>query len=328
MRTHRNWFAAFTIALVAAFATSAPTLSAPWPQRPVRVVVPLGAGSGIDVAARLFAEKLAERWKMPVLIENRPGADGLIGTAAFSSMRDDHSLLYWNASVFTLYPLLQQKLSYDPQRDLVPISSTTQNAFVIAASIQSRLNSLGSLLATSRSQPGRLNYNGGAGELPYLFAGFLRRAGIEMMLVPYRDANTALQDLVEGRLNVYAALLTTVLPLAQVGKIKMIAVTGRERSPIAPDVPTAIEQGFADGEFDGLAGFFGPQGMPAERRERLSADIRAVAADPGLVERLTALGQTVRGSTPVEFVSSIDERYAKMAAILTLIGNTPDRQAQ
>jgi tripartite-type tricarboxylate transporter receptor subunit TctC len=287
--------------------------------------VPISAGSGTDVAARLFAEKLAERWKMPFYIENRPGADGLIGTAAFAGTRDDHTVLYWNSSAFTLYPLLQQKLSYDPHRDILPISITTENAFVIAASNQSKIDSIGALLRAARSQPGKLNYNGGAGELPYLFAGLLKNAGVELTLVPYRDATLAVQDLIEGRLDIYATLLTTVLPLAKAGKVKLIAVTGRMRAPAAPEIPTAIEQGLPDGEFDGLAGFFGPRGTPVDRRERIAADIRAVAADPQLADRLAALGQTVRGSTPAEFAASIDERYAKMAAIVSLIGNTAGR---
>src|SRR5262249_19028943 len=156
---------------------------------------------------------------------------------------DDHTLLYWVASVFTLYPLLQERLPYDPHRDVVPIATTTENAFVIAASNQSKLDSLRALAAAARLQPGKLNYNGGPGEAPYLFAGFLKSAGIEMTQVPYRDSSLALQDLVEGRLDIYLQLLTSVLPLAQAGKVKLLAVTGRQRFSTATDVPTAIEQG-------------------------------------------------------------------------------------
>jgi tripartite-type tricarboxylate transporter receptor subunit TctC len=325
MRTRRNWPACFTLALSVLFASYAPVPAAEmWPQRPVRVIVPIGAGSGTDVAARLFAERLAERWKQPAFVENRPGADGLIGTAAFAATRDDHTLLYWNASVFTLYPLLQQKLPYDPHRDVVPISITTENAFVIAASKQSKLDSLRALSSAARSQPGRLNYNAGGGEAPYLFAGFLKNAGIELTLVPYRETTLALQDLAEGRLDILVPLLTSVLPLAQAGKVQLLAVTGRQRSPIASEVSTAMEQGFPDGEFDGLTGIFGPRGTPDDRRDRIAADIRAVAADPSFVERLTVLGQTVRGSTPAEFTAAIDERYAKMVAIVASLARRPN----
>jgi tripartite-type tricarboxylate transporter receptor subunit TctC len=322
MLTRRDWTAPFTLALSVVFALCAQVPAAEmWPQRPVRIIVPIGAGSGTDAAARLFAERLAERWKVAAFIENRPGADGLIGTAAFANMRDDHTLLYWNSSVFTLYPLLQPKLTYEPLRDVVPISIATENIFVIAASKRSKLDSLSALSVAARSQSGHLNYNAGGGEAPYLFAGFLRSARIELTLVPYRETSLALQDLAEGRLDILVPLLTSVLPLAQAGKVQLLAVTGRQRSPIATDVSTAIEQGFPDGNFDGLTGFFGPRGMPADRGDRIAADIRAVAADPSFVERLTALGQTVRGSTPAEFTASINERYSKMAAIVALIGS-------
>jgi tripartite-type tricarboxylate transporter receptor subunit TctC len=219
----------------------------------------------------------------------------------------------------------QQKLSYDPQRDIVPISIATENAFVITASNQSKLDSVGALLRTARSQPGKLNYNSGAGELPYLFAGVLNSARIELTLVPYRDATIAVQDIIEGRLDVYVALPTNVVPLAKAGKVKLIAVTSRVRTPVAPEVSTAIEQGLPGGEFYGLTGFFGPRGMPADRRDRVAADINAVVADPRIVERLEALGQTVRTSTPAEFAASIDERYAKMAAIVAGIGKKMSR---
>jgi tripartite-type tricarboxylate transporter receptor subunit TctC len=324
MRMQRIWLARLTLTLMTAFATSVPSLAAEvWPQRPVRLILPIGAGSGTDVAARLFAQKLAERWKQAVVIENRPGADGLIGTAAFAGMHDDHTLLYWNSSVFTLYPLLEPRLSYDPQRDFAPISTATENAFVIAASKRSTIDSLRALSAAAQSQPGKLNYNGGAGELPHLFAGFLKRSGIELTQVPYRDATVAAGDLVEGRLDVYTALLTTALPLAQAGKIALIAVTGRQRSSIASETPTAIEQGFPEGAFEGLTGFFGARDMPINRRDRISADVRAVVADPRLAERLAELGQTVRSSTPAEFAAAIEERYANMAGIISLINTKP-----
>jgi tripartite-type tricarboxylate transporter receptor subunit TctC len=314
----RSVFAAGMMALT----WSAPSLHAePWPQRAVRIVVPVSAGIGTDVAARLFAERLAERWKQPAVIENRPGADGLIGTAAFANMRDDHALLYWNSAVFTLYPLLQDKLPYDPRRDIVPISSATINSFVIAVSNHLKTSSLRALVDAARSQPSKLNYNAGAGESPYLFGGFLKSAGIGMVLVPYRELNLAIQDLTEGRLDVSMPLLTSVLPLAQAGKVKLLAVTNERRAPIAPEVPTAIEAGFPELSFEGLAGFFGSRDMPVDRQERIAADIRAVAADPVFAARLAAIGQTARGSTPAEFSAAIELRRSRMVATMKLVGN-------
>jgi tripartite-type tricarboxylate transporter receptor subunit TctC len=321
MAMRQNFLSVFVAGMMALTA-SAPLLYAePWPQRAVRIIVPVSAGSSTDVAARMFAERLAERWKQPAVIENRPGADGLIGTAAFANMRDDHALLYWNSAVFTLYPLLQEKLPYDPRRDIVPISFATDNSFAVTASNQLKTSSLRVLVDAARSQPGKLNYNAGAGELPYLFGGFLKGAGIDMVLVPYRELNLAVQDLAEGRLDVYVSLLTSVLPLAQAGRVKLLAVTNRQRAPMAPEVPTAIEAGYPDLAFDGFAGFFGSRDMPADRQERIAADIRAVAADPIFADRLAATGQTTRGSTPGEFTAAIELRRSRMVAMVKLVGN-------
>jgi tripartite-type tricarboxylate transporter receptor subunit TctC len=294
-----------------------------WPQRTVRIIMPGSAGQGLDVPARLFAERLAERWKQPVIIENRPGADGLIGTAAFANLRDDHALLFWNAAVFTLYPLLQEKLPYDPRRDIVPISAATDGFISVTVSNQLRTSSLRALLDVARSQPGKLNYNAAAGELPYLFSGFLKGAGIDMVLVPYRDLNLAIQDIAEGRLDVYMSSLTSVLPLAQAGKIRLLAVTNKQRAPMAPEVPTAIEAGFPELAVEGLAGFFGSREMPADRQDRVAADIRAVAADPILGDRLAAIGVVALGSTPAEFAAAIELRRSRMVAMVKLVGSKP-----
>jgi tripartite-type tricarboxylate transporter receptor subunit TctC len=321
MAMRQNFLSVFVAGMMALSAFASLLHAEPWPQRAVRIIVPVSAGSSTDVAARMFAERLAERWKQPAVIENRPGADGLIGTAAFANMRDDHALLYWNSAVFTLYPLFQEKLPYDPRRDIVPISFATDNSFAVTASNQLKTSSLRVLVDAARSQPGKLNYNAGAGELPYLFGGFLKGAGIDMVLVPYRELNLAVQDLAGGRLDVYVSLLTSVLPLAQAGRVKLLAVTNRQRAPMAPEVPTAIEAGYPDLAFDGFAGFFGSRDMPADRQKRIAADIRAVAADPIFADRLAAIGQTTRGSTPGEFTAAIELRRSRMVAMVKLVGN-------
>src|SRR5262245_40225272 len=212
-----------------------------WPQRTVRVIFPFGPGIGTDFTARLFAEKLAERWKQPVVVENRPGADSLIGVNAFVAARDDHTLLFSPAAPISLFPLLHEKLAYDPARDLVPIASAADTFVSVAASSSVSVSSLGELVTLARSQPGKLNYNSGGGALPYLFDGFVRSAGLDMVLVSYRELTLAYQDLVEGRLQVVLSTMGGVLPYVQAGKVRFLAVTNKRRAPIAPDVPSAIE---------------------------------------------------------------------------------------
>ena len=310
-------FAGLAIGLIAAEAVVA---TAPWPQRAVRLIVPFGSGSSPDVAARLYAERLAVRWKRPVIVENRPGAEGLAGVTAFASMRDDHALLFSPAAPISVFPFTQERLGYDPARDLVPISSAINTFGSIAVSGSLKVASLAELVALARAQPGKLNWSSGGGAFPTLLAGFAKTAGLDVVEVSYREQNLAIQDLAEGRIQLLATTLTPLLPAAQAGKIRLVAVTSKSRAPVAPDVPTASEAGYAELEFEGLVGFFGRRDMPAELRDRISADVRAVAADPLLVERLASAAQIVRGSSASEFANAIEEQRAKIEAIVRRIG--------
>jgi len=294
-----------------------------WPERTVRVIVTTGAGAGSDVAARLFADRLAARWKRPVIVENRPGADGLIGTAAFTTLRDDHALLFSIAAPITILPLTHDKLPYDPAHDLVPISAATETFGTVAVAASLKIGSLRQFVARARSEPGKFNYYGGAGALPFTFAGFVRQQGLDMVRVSYREFNLGMQDLVQGRLHVMASTMTGFLPAVQAEKVHFLAVTNSTRAPIAPAVPTVIEAGYPELAFDGLAGFFGPRGISIERLHGISEDIRAAAADPVLSDRLIAAGQRVHAGTPTEFSAALEKQREKMAAIANLVGGKP-----
>ena len=291
----------------------------PWPQRTVRVIVPIGSGSAPDFAARLYAERLSARWKQPMIVENRPGADGLIGVSAFATIREDHVLLFSPAAPITVFPFTQEKLAYDPARDFVPISSGIDTFGSIAISASVKAASIGDLVMVARAQPGKLNWTTGGGAFPSLIAGFAKTTGIDVVQVSYRDQNLAIQDLVAGRIQVLATTLTSLLPFAHTGKIRLLAVTNKRRAPVAPEVPTAIEAGYPELEFEGLVGFFGWRDMPAPLRNRISADIRAVAVDPSVVERLATAGQLAHGSSAAEFAAAIEEQRARMQAIVRLV---------
>jgi tripartite-type tricarboxylate transporter receptor subunit TctC len=182
------------------------------------------------------------------------------------------------------------------------------------------VRSLAELVRLAGARPGRLNWASGGGAFPTLLAGFAKTAGIDMVRVAYREQNTAIQDVAEGRVQVLATTLTALLPFAQNGKINVLAVTNKSRAPIAPEVPTAAEAGYAILEFEGLVGFFGWRDISAALRDQISADIREIAADPGIAERLAAAGQIVRGSTSAEFAGAIDEQRAKIEALVRLVG--------
>ena len=306
----------FVLAVLSALALPiTPANAQSWPQRTVRVVVPLPPGIPIDLVCRLFADKLAERWRQPVAVENRQGADGVPAVGGFVSAHDDHTLLCSFPGIVTINPLVYDKLPYNPSRDLVPLTSLSDNFIGIAAPTTLNVNSMADFVKLARSQPGKLNWAASPGNPLYGFAALLNSAHIDMVQVPYRDFRPALQDAGEGRIQAVATGVPALLPLAQAGKVKLLMVHNPERSPQAPDVPTAIEVGYPELTLAGLTGFYGWRDMPAGIKERIAADVRAIASDPAVVDRVKNIGSVVRVGTPTEFATALEEQRARIAAI-------------
>jgi tripartite-type tricarboxylate transporter receptor subunit TctC len=258
-----------------------------------------------------------------VVVENRPGADGLIGTAAFVNLRDDHVLMFSAAAPLSVLPVLQEKLPYDPARDVVPISAAADTFGAVAISASLPVGSLAELVALARSRPGQINYHALAGAFPILFAGFAKSAGIEMAFVSYRETTAAVLDLAEGRIQAMLATLPPLLPQVNSGKVRLLAVTNKSRAPIMPTIAPVGETGFPTLTYDSIAGFFGPRDMPAERRDRVSRDVREVAAENGVGERLAAVGQVARGSTAIAFSAAIEEQRIQISSIARVVGTKP-----
>jgi tripartite-type tricarboxylate transporter receptor subunit TctC len=300
-----------------------PAAAETWPQRPVKFLLPLGAGSGVDIGARLLADRLSTRWGQPVVVENRPGGDALVAISAFVSAHDDHVLLATPTSSFTAHPYLHDNLPYKSS-DLVAIARVSNTIITLAVPTSLKVGSLADLVALARAQPGKLNWAGVTGALDFLFAGFLQHAGLSMTKVPYRNPVEAANDLAEGRVQAYLSALAIVRPQIEAGKIKPLAVTNKVRAPTAPDVPTVKEAGYPDLTLDGLVGFFGPPEMSNALRERIAADIGAVvAADPTIGQRLTATGQIPNVGGPTEFAAASEEQRAQIAAIAKELGIKP-----
>jgi tripartite-type tricarboxylate transporter receptor subunit TctC len=286
-----------------------------WPQRNVRMITPFPSGTGGDISARLFAEKLAARWGRPVIVENKPGADGILAVGAFVGANDDHTLLFTNGGPFTSNPFSHDKLPYDATRDAVPISSASEAVISLAVPASLELRSLSDFVKFAAVQPGKLNWGATPGALDYIVPGFLEASGLHMSHVAYRQIGPALQDLAEGRIQLYVSALATQLPFVEAGKARVLAVTNRERSALVPSVPTAAEAGFPNLTFDAFLGFFGPQSMSAELRERISADVRTVGTDPAVVARLAAVGLIARTNTPAELSAIVERERAAVAAV-------------
>jgi tripartite-type tricarboxylate transporter receptor subunit TctC len=285
-----------------------------WPQRPVRFIIPLGAGSGVDITARLLADKLAAKWGQPVVVENRPGGDAFLAITAVLNAHDDHVLLFAPASTFTAHSLLHEKLPYDP-KDLVPIARVTNTLIALGVPADLKVSTVKELAARIKADPDKLNYASVTGANDLLFAAWLKTEKLDMAKVPYKDAVQAINDLAEGRIHAFVGAYAIMRPRVQAGKVKVIALTNRQHAKTLNDIPTAAEAGYKSLEFDGLVGLLGPRNMPAALRERIAADIREIAADPGVVQRLASTGQVISPGTPAEFAAALDDQRATVAAI-------------
>jgi tripartite-type tricarboxylate transporter receptor subunit TctC len=293
-----------------------------WPQRPVKFIVPFGPGAGVDIGARLLADRLPARWGKPIVIENRPGADGLVAIQAFVSANDDHTLLCSPSGSFTVHPFQYDKLPYTPA-DLVPIARISNT--VIGAGVPASMNiaTLAEFVARARAEPGKFNVAVVPGITEFTFDYFVKTAGVSVQKVPYRDIVQAVTDLGEARLQFYMSSYAILQPQTQAGRVKTLVVTGRRRAPILPDVPTAIEAGFPALEVEGLVGVFGPRGIANDLREKIGADIKAVAADPEIAARLAGTAQVPNPGGPAELAAAVEEQRAKIATIAQALGIKP-----
>jgi tripartite-type tricarboxylate transporter receptor subunit TctC len=302
--------------LLAAFAsTQQSAWSGGWPERTVRIITPFSPGISVDVAARTLADGLAKRWRQPVVVENRPGADTMIGTQAFLDMRDSHALLFTTHSTFTVVPLLRAKVGYDPVGDVQPISLAVEDFLSIVVSPKLEIDSLAEFVALARKTPTKLNFYAVPGA-PYLaYLAFQQRAGMNTTFVAYNNPVGAISDLSEGRIHIAVVPLASVLGAVQAEKIKLVAVTNAVRTPAAPAVPTVAESGYPDFTFGGFLGLFGAKDMPARLREQIASQVRAVLDEPEVQGRLTNVGLITRGTTPAEFATVMEAQRVKWSAI-------------
>jgi tripartite-type tricarboxylate transporter receptor subunit TctC len=309
-------------ALAMGSSVQAQTFGQSWPQRPVRFIIPLGPGSGVDITARLLADKLAVKWGQPVVVENRPGGDAFLAITAVLSAHDDHVLLFAPASTFTAHPLLHDKLPYDP-KDLTPIARVTNTLIALGVPADLNVSTIKELAGKIKAEPGKLNYASVTGANDLLFAAWLKTEKLDMAKVPYKDAVQAINDLAEGRIHAFVGAYAIMRPRVQAGKVKVIALTNRQHAKALNDIPTASEAGYKGLEFDGLVGVLGPRDMPKAVRDRIGADIRQVVSDPEVEAKLSATGQVVNPGTPTEFAAALDDQRETVKQIGETLGIKP-----
>ena len=302
--------------LLAGFTVTAEQASSGnWPERTVRIITPFNPGISVDVAARTLADALSKQWKQPVVVENRPGADTMIGTQAFLEMRDNHALLFTTHSTFTVIPLLRAKVPYNPVADVKPISLAVEDFLSLATSPKLEIGSLSDFAQLARDNPSKLNFYAVPGA-PYLaYLAFQKQAGFATTFIAYNSPVSAVSDLAEGRIHVAVMPLASVLGAVQAGKVKLLAVTNATRAPAAPSVPTVAEAGYPDFTFGGFLGLFGAKDMPAHLCERVASEVRLALNEPEIQSRLISVGLITRGTTPAEFTTLMDTQRAKWSAI-------------
>ena len=311
-----------TFALLATLVLVAkPSAAQTWPQRTVKFIVTLGPGSGVDIGTRLLADRLSKRWDQPVVVENRPGGDGVVAINAFVGANDDHVLLAAPSGSFTAHPFIYKHLSYKPA-DIVPIARVSNTIIVMAAPASLEVKSVADLVAMARAQPGKLNWAGTTGSNEFLFAAFLKNAGLSMSKVPYRNLVEAANDLATGRIQVNVTAFAIARPQFDAGKVKLLAVTNTSRAAVIPDVPTVTQAGYPDLALDGLVGFFGPPTMSERIREGIAADVRE-AMDPVVEERLNLTGQIPNFGGPADFAAAIEQQRARLATAAKDLGIVP-----
>ena len=303
---------------MAAVPAQAQTSAPAWPQRLVKFILPLGAGSGVDITARLIGDKLSQRWGQSVVVDNRPGGDGVVAIGAFVTAHDTHTLLMSPTSAFTHHPWALDKMPYDPN-DLVPIVRITNTIVAVVVPASSPINSLAELEKAVHANPGKFNQANITGFFDMVFHAFQKQHKWEIESVPYRNPVQAGNDLAEGRIQLLMSAIAIVQPLVQAKKLKMIAVTAPQRPSFA-DIPTAAEAGYPDLTIEGLVGLFGPRDLPREVREKIAADVRAVLADQTIVARLASTGQVVNPGSPAEFEASMDVQRKQAAQAAQVLG--------
>ena len=210
-----------------------------WPTRSVKFIVPFGAGAGADIGARLFAEKLSQRWGQPVVIENRPGGDSFVAITAFLGTDDDHTFLYIPSGNFTVHPFVHSKLPYDP-KDLVPVARASNTILAVALAKSSPYNNLREFTEAARAAPGQFNSGLVAGLTEFTFWAYTHEEKLNIAQVPYRDINQAPNDLSEGRIQVAMASLAILQPQWRADRIKLIAVNNKERTDLVPELKRAF----------------------------------------------------------------------------------------
>jgi tripartite-type tricarboxylate transporter receptor subunit TctC len=293
-----------------------------WPAKPVRAVVPVGAGSSTDIVHRLVLEQLSAALGQSIVVENRTGAGGTIGTAAVAKADPDGYTLLANGSAHTIAPALYKSLAYDPARDFIPVVPIGISPAVLVVSPAKGIKSAQALVAAAKARPGTMNFSSvGIGTATHLSAErFVSSAGIDVVHIPFKGGAEAMLEVITGRVDFFFGPVALVLPHIREGKLVALAVNGAKRSATLPDVPTLLEAGYRDAEYPIWWGLFAPARTPAAIVEKLNQETLKVLQSAALREKLSGLGVDALAMTPQEFKLHVDKEIALNAGLARKAG--------
>jgi len=312
--------------LLAGTATTLPAFAQSWPSKPVRVVVAFPPGGISDFAARVIAPGLSEGLKQPVVIENRSGAAGLIGTEVVANSPADGYTLLAHTVSFTVAPHIAAKLSFDPLRDLLPITQIIDAPNILVITPSMPVKSVKELVTLAQRRKGELTYaSSGFGSGTHLSGELFKvLAKIELIHIAYKGGGPAVGDLLGGHVPMMFSTLPSVTAHIQSGRLRALAVTGEKRFPGAPDIPTMAEAGITGYAFSGWSGLFAPAGTPREVAVRVASETAKVLRAPGFREKLLFQGADPVGSSPDEFAAFVKAEYTRWGNLVKESGMKPN----
>lgn len=301
----------------AAFVFSSLVNAQAYPERPVRVIVPFPAGATMDYVVRLVSSRLSEDWGKPVVVENRTGGAGIIGTEAGAKAAPDGYTVLAIANSFAGNPAYRNDLPYDTFKDFAPITLLGSTPLVLVGHVSVPANSTAELVALAKKQPGKLSYGAASGASPHLAMAWFRSvADVNLQFVPYRGQAQAQTDLLSGQIQLAFGNLPDIMPHVKSGKLKAYGIALPQRSPLAPEIPTLAEAGYMGPEWDSWYGFVAPAKTPRDIIEKISAGVKSALSRPEIKEKLNGVGLVPVGSSPEEFRKFLHTTAASYARII------------
>ena len=314
----RSKYARATTAVVIVFSLLTAAAGAQYPERPMRIIVPSAPGGGPDIGTRLIAAELIKQMGQPVVVENRPGASGSVGTEAIvRATQDGYTFGQGNFSSINTNRILISKLPYNPDKDLQAIVFAYMSRNILAVTPSLPVTSVKELISYARKNPGKLFYGSAGNGSSMHFSGALLclLTGIDMVHVPYKAAQAAIVDLVAGRIHVMSDNVQSIAPHVAAGRLRALAVTTTNRAPAFPDLPTVAEAGVPGFEVAPWAGYIAPAGVPKPIIARLNAELNKALKAPAVRDKLIEMGLDPRGGTPEEFAEFIRTEVAKWSDV-------------